>query len=404
METIIKHFTDTDLYKFSMCCAIIDNFPRAMVKYEFVDRNNLAYPDGFAQLVNEQIATLEDLTISEEEINFMRRRCYYLPDWFFTYLRGFRYKREWVRVWQDHENHLHVEFEGLWAHTVLLEVQVLAIISELYYIVTGLNRHFNYDDYYQKSFEKARLMLRHECMWADFGPRRRASFQAEDVALHAMLDATREHRQKGLPGQCTGTSNVYLAMKYDVTPIGTMAHEYISAIAAMYGPQMANHIAMSTWRHTYRGSLGAFLYDTFRWEAFERNFSEDFARGFAGLRVDSGDNYEQFEKMSAKFATFGIPISEKQVIFSNALDIPAACELQDCLGHKAKISFGIGTCWTNDFEGVQPLNIVIKLIAAKITESWPFYNDTCKLSEDRGKATGLPEVVKRYKEILHIED
>ena len=108
--------------------------------------------------------------------------------------------------------------------------------------------------------------------------------------------------------------------------------------------------------------------------------------------------------MKAKYATFGIPISEKQVVFSNALDIPRACDLQDHLGHQAKISFGIGTCWTNDFEGVEPMNIVIKLLAAKITEMWPFYNDTCKLSEDKGKATGKPEVVKRYKEILHIEE
>ena len=404
MEQIIKHFTDTDLYKFSMCCAIIDNFPRARVKYEFVDRNGLRYPEGFGKLVEEQIAMLEDVHITEEEIQYMHNRCYYLPIWFFTYLRGFRYKKEWAKVHQDEDGQLHIEFEGLWANTVLLEVQVLAIVSELYYKVTGLDRHFDYKAYYDKSYAKAQMMLEHECLWADFGPRRRASFEAEEVALRAMLDATNEHQKTGKLGRCTGTSNVYLAMKYNVTPIGTMAHEYISAIAAMYGPQMANHIAMSTWRHTYRGSLGTYLYDTYQWDAFDRNLSEDFARGFAGLRVDSGDNYEQFEKMKAKYATFGIPISEKQVVFSNALDIPRACDLQDHLGHQAKISFGIGTCWTNDFEGVEPMNIVIKLLAAKITEMWPFYNDTCKLSEDKGKATGKPEVVKRYKEILHIEE
>lgn len=404
MEQIIKHFTDTDLYKFSMCCAIIDNFPRARVKYEFVDRNNLCYPEGFAKLVEEQIALLESLTITEEEIQFMRRKCYYLPGWFLTYLRGFRYKKEWVKVSQDSKGHLHIEFEGLWADTVLLEVQILAIVSELYYKATGIDRNFDYDAYYQKSYVKARKMLEHGCLWADFGPRRRASFKAEDVALQAMVDATNEHARTGKAGRCSGTSNVYLAMKYGITPIGTMAHEYVSAIAAMYGPQMANHIAMTTWRHTYRGSLGTYLYDTYRWEAFERNLSEDFARGFAGLRVDSGDNYEQFEKIRAKYATFGIPIAEKQVVFSNALDIDSACELQDRLGDQAKISFGIGTHWTNDFEGVAPMNIVIKLLAAKITESWPFYNDTCKLSEDKGKATGKPDVVKRYKEILHIND
>ena len=404
MRQIINHFTDTDLYKFSMCCAIIDNFPRARVKYEFVDRNKLVYPKGFAELVTEQVAMLENVVITDEEINFIRRKCYYMPEWFLTYLRGFRYKREWVNVWQDDDRYLHIEIEGLWAETVLLEVQVLAIVSELYYIVTGQDKKFDYEAYYQKSYAKAVKMLSHGCVWADFGPRRRASFEAEEVALRAMLKASADHVGDDLAGRCIGTSDVYLAMKYDVTPIGTMAHEYISAIAAMYGPQMANHIAMSTWRNTYRGSLGTFLYDTFQWEAFERNLSEDFARGFAGLRVDSGDNYEQFSKIKLKYASFGIPVSEKQVIFSNALDVDSACELQERLGHEAKVSFGIGTCWTNDFDGVKPLNIVIKLIAAKITEKWPFYNDACKMSEDKGKTTGKPEVVKRYKEILHIED
>ena len=94
MRQIINHFTDTDLYKFSMCCAIIDNFPRARVKYEFVDRNKLVYPKGFAELVTEQVAMLESVVITDEEINFIRRKCYYMPEWFLTYLRGFRYKRE----------------------------------------------------------------------------------------------------------------------------------------------------------------------------------------------------------------------------------------------------------------------------------------------------------------------
>ena len=67
-------------------------------------------------------------------------------------------------------------------------------------------------------------------------------------------------------------------------------------------------------------------------------------------------------------------------------------------------SFGIGTHFTNDFEGVKPMNIVIKLVAAKITESWSFYNDTCKLSEDEGKHTGKPEVIRRFMEALNMTE
>ena len=127
MRQIINHFTDDDLYKFTMCCAVIDNYPRAWVKYEFNDRDNTVYPKGFADLVMEQVGYLEKLTITDEEIAFMRRRCYYLPDWFYIYLRGFRFSRKWVHAWQDEDGHLHIEFEGVWAETILLEVKVLAI-------------------------------------------------------------------------------------------------------------------------------------------------------------------------------------------------------------------------------------------------------------------------------------
>jgi len=191
-------------------------------------------------------------------------------------------------------------------------------------------------------------------------------------------------------------------MKYDLTPIGTMAHELICALAGIYGPQMANHIAMRTWTSTFRGALGTFLYDTYGWEIFSLNFSEDFAKIFKGLRVDSGNNRDELDKIIAKYNSFGIDASTKQVVFSNALNTDTAIELQRYATGKCLPSYGIGTHFTNDFPGIKHLNIVIKLIAVKITESWTFYNETCKLSEDPDKYTGRPEVVRRFKETLHL--
>ena len=120
MRQIINHFTDDDLYKLTMCCAVIDNYPRAHVRYQFVDRDDMVYPDGFAREVEHQIELLESVVITDEEISFLRQKCYYLPEWFLTYLRGFRFSRDWVKVWQNDQGHLHVEFEGLWADTILL--------------------------------------------------------------------------------------------------------------------------------------------------------------------------------------------------------------------------------------------------------------------------------------------
>ena len=399
MRQIINHFTDDDLYKFTMCCAVIDNFPRTQVKYKFNDRDNTVYPEGFAEALSEQIAMLENVIITAEEIEFMRRKCTYIPAWFYKYLKGYRYDRRWVTVSQDKEGHLDIEFEGCWSDTILLEVKVLAIVSELYYMMTGEDSKLDYKAYYQKSWDKAKRMLDAGCVFSDFGTRRRASYEAQETVVKAMSDC--QNLNSG-SGKFIGTSNVYLAMKYDLTPVGTMAHELICAIAGMYGPQMANHLAMETWAKTYRGALGTFLYDTYGWRIFSLNFSEDYANMFKGLRVDSGDNYQQLDLIVEKYNSLNIDPRSKQVIFSNGLNVDDAISLQNYAAGKCIPSFGIGTHFTNDFPGIKPRNIVIKLLAVKITESWPFYCQTCKLSEDHGKYTGDPSTVNRFLEALHL--
>ncbi len=401
MRQIINHFTDDDLYKFTMCCAVIDNFPRTRVKYTFNDRDNTVYPPGFADELRHQIELLENVVITDEEISFMRRRCKYIPGWFYRYLKGFRYDRQWVSVSQDEEGHLKIDFEGLWSDTILLEVKVLAIVSELYYMMTGVSESLDYEAYYTASWEKASRLISAGCLFTDMGTRRRASFISQDVAVRAMKEC--QESMEG-PGCFIGTSNVYFAMKYDLTPIGTMAHEIICAIAGMYGPQMANHLAMEAWSRTYRGALGTFLYDTYGWRIFSLNFSEDYANMFKGLRVDSGDNYGQLDLIIEKYRSLNIDPSTKQVIFSNGLNVDEAIKIQNYAAGKCLPSFGIGTHFTNNFPSVKPMNIVIKLVAVKITESWPFYCSTCKLSEDHGKYTGDPATVRRFLETLHISE
>lgn len=399
MHQIITRFTDDDLYKFTMCCAVIENYPRTQVKYKFIDRNSTVYPPGFADELRRQIELLESVAITDDEVDFMRRCCTYIPAWFYSYLRGFRYDSRFVTVDQDADGHLSVEFEGPWSSTILLEVKVLAIISELFYAITGQTPLFDYAAYADSSAAKARRLIDAGCTFSDFGTRRRASFRAQDVAVGAMRGVGRETSG---PGRFVGTSNVYFAMKYDLTPIGTMAHELICALAGMYGPQMANHLAMKTWARTYRGALGTFLYDTYGWRIFSLNFSEDYANMFKGLRVDSGDNFRELDMILEKYRELNIDPTSKQVVFSNGLDVDEAISIQRYAQGKCIPSFGIGTHFTNDFPGVRPMNIVIKLLEVKITESWPFYCRTCKLSEDHGKFTGDPATVRRFLDALHL--
>lgn len=399
MRRIIEHFTDDDLYKFTMCCAVMMNYPRTQVKYRFTDRNDTRYPAGFADELRKQVKMLEDVVITDEEVAFMRRSCPYIPAWFYSYLKGYRYDSRQVRISQGDDGRLEIEFEGCWSDTILLEVKVLAIVSELYYIMTGQAGALDYDAYYQKSQAKARRLIAAGCSFSDFGTRRRASFRAQDTSIRAMADCG---KAMGGPGTFMGSSNVYFAMKYGLTPVGTMAHELICAIAGMYGPQMANNLAMETWAKTYRGALGTFLYDTYGWRIFSLNFSEDYANMFKGLRVDSGDNYTELDMIVEKYRSLKIDPRTKQIVFSNGLDVDTAIAIQNYAQDKCIPSFGIGTHFTNDFEGLRPMNIVIKLVAVKITESWPFYCDTCKLSEDAGKYSGDRATVERFLETLHL--
>lgn len=401
MRQIIQHFTDDDLYKFTMCCAVIENYPRTQVKYKFIDRDNTVYPEGFAEELQRQIILLEKVVITDEEIAFMKEKCAYIPSWFYNYLRGFRYNHNWVKVRQDASGHLSVDIEGCWSETILLEVKLLAIISELSYIMTGEAKTLDYNQYYEQSWKKAERMLDAGCVFSDFGTRRRASFESQDTAIRAMKDCCAANEWKG---RFIGTSNVYFAMKYNLTPVGTMGHELICAIAGMYGPLMANHITMNIWAKTYRGALGTFLYDTYGWRIFSLNFSEDFARMFKGLRVDSGDNKKELDKIIEKYSSLGIDPRTKQVIFSNGLSVDTAIEIQNYAAGKCQPSFGIGTHFTNDFSDIKPKNIVIKLIAVKITESWPFYSQTCKLSGEKGKYTGDDDVISRFVETLHLNE
>lgn len=405
MRPIITHFTDTDLYKMTMACAIVNCFPRAMARYKFVDRNNTVYPEGFGELVQEQINYLEDLRFTDEEEAFMIKRCYYVPRWFYTYLKGFRFKKEWVRVEQDAEGHLHVEFEGYWHDTVLLEVMVLAIISELHHEVTGDLAKIDEDAYYKLSYDKAYRMLKAGLAVSEFGTRRRFSLKTEEIAVRAFIDAHNALKAElgsEYKGNFPGTSNVYLAMKYDVLPIGTMAHEFISAIAGLYGPLEANHIAMDMWQKTFIGSLGIFLYDTYGFNAFSDNFSEHFARVFAGLRVDSGDNLEQLDKICNKYHELGLDPSTKQVVFSNALDVDSAIALHKAVAGRVMDSYGIGTALSADGSlwNIAPSNIVIKLLGIKMTEKRQ-WNKTCKMSEDYGKTTGDKDIIDAFNFLLH---
>lgn len=397
MRQIINSLLDNDLYTFSVCYAYLQKFPRAIGQYTFVDRNNTVYPKGFAEKLKEQFKMYEDIHISDEEVDFMTQKCYYFPKWFFTFLKGFSLKSSEVSVEQDSEGHLLISVTGLLWRTVFWEMPILATVSELWHEMRGEFEQYDAEAEYKKSYDKAIRLIGNGVKFSDFGTRRRFSFAHQDMVIRSFIEAQKQFTQNCF----VGTSNVLLAMKYGLTPIGTMSHQFVET-CSLYGYTEANYLAMEFWQEVYAGSLGIFLYDTYTRKAFFQNFTELHAKLFDGLRVDSGNNVEALEDIISKYQELSIDPSIKSIIFSNGLNVDDAIELHNIVNGRMKDSYGIGTHLTCDVDNVKAMNIVVKLTAAKITEkrNW---KKLVKLSDDLGKYTGDPEEIEICKKTLEIE-
>lgn len=389
MRQIINHFTDNDLYTFTCQYYILQKYPRAEVQYTFYDRNNTVYPAGFDKLLKEQLDNMKDVRITTEEMRFMTKRCPFLPYWYINvFLRGFRFNPSELDIQQDSDGHLHITVTGKWWSTIVWEMPILATISELMHILNKDTENYDRDLEMNRSLAKARQALTGGLTIGDMGTRRRFSFSHQDDVVSAFKRVSESNST--LPGKITGTSNVYLAMKHNLVPLGTMSHQIISFEENVSGVHECNYNVMKKWSEVYDASLGIFLYDCFGDKIFFNNLSKRMATLYAGLRVDSGREEEQVHKIIEKYKQLGIDPKQKQVIFSNGLDINRALDIHDFCAGKIKDSYGIGTFLTCDVKDTKPMNIVVKLTRMKLTE-FRDWNDCVKLSCDYGKTLGNPE-------------
>ena len=396
MRQIIHHFTDNDAYTFSCQYYILQTYPRSEVEYTFFDRHKTVYPAGFAELLNEQLGYMPSVIITEEEIDFLKKRMYYLPEWYFTFLRGYRFNPHEVTVWQDEEGHLNVKVCGKWYSTIMWEMPILSIVSELMHTLQGDISGYDPKREYERCVEKTRKILSSGLLLGDMGTRRRMSFDHHNMVVRAMNEVNKEGGytdETGFhpwTGRFTGTSNVYLAMKNDIVPIGTMSHQIIEFEENVSGVFECNFNVMRKFSDVYDGDNGIYLYDCFGDKVFFSNLSKRMAMMFTGLRIASGVEEEQLEKIIAKYKSLGIDPTTKQVVFSNGLNIDRAIEIHQYVNGRMKDSYGMGTFLTCDIENVKPMNIVVKLTKMRITEKREWH-DCVKLSCDKGKTLGNPE-------------
>lgn len=396
MQQIINHLTDNDAYTFTCQYYVLQTYPRAEVEYTFFDRNHTRYPKGFAELVREQLGYMPRVMITEQEVAFMKRRMYYLPEWYFTFLRGYRFDPHEVSVSQDEQGHLDITVCGKWYSAIMWEMPILSIVSELMHILRGDIEHYDPVREQARCAEKTRRILQGGIKLGDMGTRRRLSFDHHDMVIRTMKEVDQEGGwtdDEGFhpwTGKFTGTSNVYLAMKYDLVAIGTMSHQLIEFEENVSGVFECNFNVMRKFSDVYDGDNGIYLYDCFGDKVFFSNLSKRMAMMFVGLRVDSGDEREQTEKIISKYQSLGIDPATKQVVYSNALDIDKCLDIHRYVGGRVQDSYGVGTYITCDVEGCEPMNIVLKLTRSRITERREWH-DCVKLSCDKGKTLGNPE-------------
>ncbi len=385
---IIQHITDNDLYKFTMQNAVINKFPLSKVRYKFINRGPELFPEGFCNQLREEIESMRTLRLTAEEYEFMKKRCYYLPPSYLDFLAGYRFDPNEVKVSQK-DGKLAIEIEGYWYRTILWEVPLMAIISELYFQMTGqvIKDMISADN---NTIAKAERYRELGVKVAEFGTRRRYSYQNHDNVVNIL--------NRYAPDTYVGTSNVYLAMKYNNTPIGTHAHEWFMYHAAQFGVKYANRAALDNWVNVYRGDLGIALSDTYTTEVFFRDFDTLFAKLFDGVRHDSGDPIDFAQKTINHYKSLRINPLSKTIVFSDALNPELVEKIAEFCNGKIGMSFGIGTNFTNDV-GVKPLNMVIKLSHVLTNGQW---TEVVKLSDNPIKHTGNAEIVGRIKAELGI--
>lgn len=384
MNQIVTHITDNDLYTFTCQYYVLETYPRAEVEYSFMDRNHTVYPEGFAALLQEQVNYMKDVVLTDREAEFMSEKCTFLPLWYFTFLKGYRFNPAEVHISQDAEGHLEIKVCGKWFSAIMWEMPLLSCISELMHILRGDMEKYDAALEEQRAREKTEQILSNGLILGDMGTRRRFSFDHQDMVIRVMKDV---YQSGEWPGKFTGTSNVWLAMKYNLVPLGTMSHQLISFEENVSGLFECNYAVMKKFSDVYDGDNGIFLYDCFGDKVFFSNLSKRMAMMYKGLRVDSGDEFEQTEKIIAKYNELGIDPATKQVCFSNGLNIDKAVEIHKYVNGRVQDSYGVGTFLTCDVTGCEPMNIVIKLTRGRITEkrTWhPCVKLSCNVTKTLG--------------------
>lgn len=378
MKQIITSLLENDLYKFSMGQAIYHQFPDYKTTWTFKCRNkDVKFTKKMVNEIKRQIKLYCKLSFTKEDLEYLDS-IEWIHGSYVNLLRDWKPHYEDFEISTNAECGLSIEAKGTWLHTSMYEIPTLAIVNEVYF-----KMKYDYDELFASFGER----LETKIQWlidgtydigtfSEFGLRRRLSGEAQDLAVRLLC----ENNSAYYDSKCIGTSNVYLAKKYGVTPVGTMAHEWIMCVGQgnhKHNPAYSNWYALDAWVKEYGVLNGIALTDTITTNCFLKDFRRTYASLFSGVRHDSGDPFEWGEKMIAHYNSLGLDPRRNTLLFSDSLNFEKAFDLYSTFYGRAKTAFGIGTYLSND-TFAEPLNIVMKVTSCN-------GQDVAKISDTPGK-------------------
>ena len=379
LDQIITSLLETDLYKFSMGQAIYHQFPGYKTTWTFKCRNkDVHFTPEMVEEIREQIKAYCNVSFTEDELEYLDG-IKWIKGSYVDFLRLWRPRYEDFRITTDAECGLAIETGGTWLNTSMYEIPTLAIVNEVYF-----RMQYNYDELLasfkerlDEKYDKLRSGAWNIGSFSEFGLRRRLSAEAQELAVEKLSHLNDEGK---VESRFVGTSNVYLAKKHNVKPVGTMAHEWIMCVGQgnhKHNPAYSNWYALDAWVREYGVLNGTALTDAITTDCFLKDFQLTYATLFSGVRHDSADPIVWGEKMIRHYDSLGIDAKTKTLLFSDSLDFERADRIYSHFKDKTRVAFGIGTYLSND-TCVPALNIVMKTTACN-------GQDVAKISDASGK-------------------
>ena len=406
-QQIITSLLDNDLYTFTQMYFIWRNQPNTTVEYEFFCRNKSLKLGFLAKEVQKQVNLLKNLKFEKDELDYFAEKSYLTKsftnfDFINNFLKNFRLFPEAEVKVSDENGFLKIKIAGNWSKTIIYEVPVLAIVNELYFKYKTLETMKDYCNVEKINFSQPTIILENNIRLArehkdfkfvEFGTRRRYSKTWQDQVVFTLKESLQDN--------FIGTSNVFLAKKYNLQCKGTMAHQLISGYLSLCNGRIeeAQKTVLLQWLKefdTEKGpELAIALSDTFTTKAFFKDFTKILAKSYNGTRQDSGNADEYADNLLKHYEKLGIVSKTKTLMFSNALDFPEAIRLHLKYHNKIKTLFGIGTKLTNDMGFTEAINIVIKLTKCN-------GKAVIKLSDDPTKAIGNKEMIEKVRKAYNV--